>query len=75
LACAAGGALAVQLAATGPARAAAKIPKDQAGYKDTPRGSMRCDRCVQFKAPASCNVVDGAIAPAGSCDLFAPKPG
>ena len=54
--------------------AAAKVPKTQAGYKDAPRAAVRCDRCVQFQPPAGCQIVDGAISPAGSCDFFAPKP-
>jgi hypothetical protein len=72
VACAVGGALANQLLARR-AAAAAKMQKYQAGYKDAPRGSMRCERCVQFQPPAACKIVDGAISPAGSCDLFAPK--
>lgn len=58
-----------------PALAATKTPKAQAGYKDTAQGSQRCDKCVHFQPPASCALVDGVISPAGSCDLFAPKPG
>jgi hypothetical protein len=75
LVCAVGGGLANQVLATRRAAAAAKMEKHQAGYRDTPRGAMRCDRCVQFQAPAACNIVEGAISPAGSCDLFAPRSG
>lgn len=56
------------------ALAAAKMGKQDAGYRDSPRGGMRCDRCVQFQPPESCNVVQGEISPSGSCYLFAPKP-
>ena len=56
------------------ARAAGKVPKAQADYKDAPRGAVRCDRCVQFQPPSGCKIVDGPVSPAGSCDFFAPKP-
>ena len=56
------------------AMAGVKMAKQDAGYRDTPRGAMRCDRCVQFQPPESCNVVQGAISPSGSCSLFTPKP-
>jgi hypothetical protein len=56
------------------ARAAAKVSKSQADYQDTPRGGVRCDRCVQFEAPAACKIVDGPVSPSGSCSFFAPKP-
>jgi hypothetical protein len=72
VACAVGGALASQLLARR-AAAAVKMQKVQAGYKDGPRGGMRCERCIQFQPPAACKIVDGAISPSGSCDLFAPK--
>jgi hypothetical protein len=61
--------------AAGRTSAAAKVPKTQAGYKDTPHGVVRCDRCLQFQPPSGCKIVDGAISPAGSCDFFAPRPG
>ncbi len=73
LVCAVAAGLASQAFATRQAMAAAKMAKYQAGYKDTPRGDARCDRCVQFQAPGSCNIVDGPISPTGSCDLFAAR--
>jgi hypothetical protein len=72
--CAVGGGLASELVSTHRALAATKMAKSQAGYKDSPRGGQRCDACVQFDPPAACKIVDGAINPSGSCDLFAPKP-
>ena len=57
------------------AQANAKVPKSQAGYKDSPKGGGRCDKCVQFQPPAACKIVDGAVSPSGSCNYFAPKPG
>ena len=68
------GVFAGQLVPARRAQAAAKMDKQDAGYRDTPRGGMRCDRCVQFQPPEGCNVVQGAISPSGSCYLFAPKP-
>jgi len=57
-----------------PAASAAKMPKTQAGYKDAPRGPQRCDKCLQFQPPSACKLVDGAVSPSGSCNLFAPRP-
>ncbi len=68
------GAIGGQLVSARRAFAGAKMAKQDAGYRDAPRGSARCDRCVQFQPPESCNVVQGAISPSGSCTLFAPKP-
>lgn len=62
------------LLGAGRATAAPKLQKADAEYKDAPRGSMRCDKCIQFQPPASCKVVNGPISPSGSCDLFAPAP-
>lgn len=67
-------ALAGQLITQPRAAAATKVQKSDAEYKDSPRGGMRCDRCIQFLPPASCKVVSGPISASGSCDLFAPKP-
>lgn len=53
---------------------AAKLAKAQAGYKDSPRAGARCDKCLQFQPPAACKLVDGAVSPSGSCNLFAPRP-
>jgi hypothetical protein len=55
-------------------RAAFKVQKAQAGYKDTPAGGNECDRCIQFLPPSACKIVDGAGRPSGSCNYFAAKP-
>jgi hypothetical protein len=53
---------------------ASKLARAEVGYRDAPRGSARCDHCIQFRPPAACGIVDGPVSPAGSCNLFAPKP-
>jgi hypothetical protein len=68
------GTLAAPLLPASRALAGTKVAKSDAEYKDSPRGSMRCDSCLQFQPPAGCKIVEGAISPAGSCDLWAPKP-
>ena len=68
------GAVGGQLVFARQALAGVKMAKQDAGYRDSPRGGARCDRCLQFQPPESCNVVQGAISPSGSCSLFAPKP-
>ena len=42
-------------------------------YQDSPKGSQRCDNCLQFQAPNLCQVVDGTISPSGWCKLWAKK--
>jgi len=67
------GALALGALAASGARAASKVPQSQAGYKPSPNGGARCDRCVQFQPPAACQIVAGAVSPQGSCLFFAPR--
>jgi hypothetical protein len=69
------GAAAIAASLAGEARAGAKVPKNQAGYQDTPRGGARCDRCTQYQPPTSCKIVEGAVSPSGACNFFAPKSG
>lgn len=61
------------ISAPSPSAANTKVPKSQAGYKNVPRGSARCEACIQYVAPAGCKIVDGEISPTGSCDFFAPR--
>ena len=56
-----------------PAAAQAKVSKQVVAYQDHPDGSKRCDRCAQFEPPDACKVVQGPIAPSGSCRLFVLK--
>jgi len=76
LAFTAGGATALGAAISGNRAAAAqtKVTQKAVGYQDTPQGAQRCDNCMQFEAPSSCKVVEGTIAPAGWCKIYAKKP-
>lgn len=67
-----GAALAGVLGAAQSAQANYKVSQSQAGYKSSPRGGVRCDKCQQFQPPSGCKIVDGAISPSGSCNFFAP---
>jgi hypothetical protein len=52
---------------------AAKMAQTVVAYQDTPKGAQQCDNCSQFEAPASCKIVDGAIAPSGWCKVYVKK--
>jgi hypothetical protein len=67
------GAVATAAAATH-ARAQQKVSQADAKYQAQPKDGQQCDACVQFQAPNACKLVDGNIAPAGWCQLFAAKP-
>ena len=54
--------------------ASSKMSQKAAGYVGKPKGKQRCDNCVQWAAPASCNIVAGPISPAGWCNLYVAKP-
>lgn len=56
------------------ASAANKVSQKLAHYQPQPKGSQRCDNCVQLSAPSSCKIVEGDISPAGWCMLYAPAP-
>lgn len=53
--------------------AAAKLSPGEIGYQTSPKGSARCELCVNWQAPNACKVVAGAISPKGWCGLFAQK--
>jgi hypothetical protein len=55
------------------AAATAKIAPAMVQYQDHPKDGHQCSLCVQFVAPGSCKLVDGAISPNGWCAAFAPK--
>jgi hypothetical protein len=55
-------------------RAQQKVSQADAKYQAQPKDGQQCDGCVQFQAPNACKLVDGNIAPAGWCQLFAAKP-
>ena len=43
------------------ARAAEKMTRQQAEYRDTPDGIYNCAMCTLFEKPNGCKVVEGAI--------------
>jgi hypothetical protein len=54
--------------------AANKMSQKASGYQGKPKGKQRCDNCVQWAPPASCNIVASPISPAGWCNLYVAKP-
>ena len=52
------------------AAASAKLQPTDIGYQAKPRGGLRCEQCVNWQAPSSCQVVAGVIDPNGWCGLF-----
>jgi hypothetical protein len=55
------------------AAADGKLPKSQARYQAGPNGDRQCANCVHFAAPASCEIVEGAVSPQGWCQFFGRK--
>lgn len=53
--------------------AEAKMSQKAAKYQAAPKNSQQCSTCTHFKAPSSCDVVDGTISPSGWCQLYAKK--
>jgi hypothetical protein len=50
----------------------AKMSKEQAQYKSSPNGEMRCGNCTNFLADTStCRVVEGQVEESGYCILWA----
>ena len=68
------GAAAGSLVARNAVAAGGKVSQAQANYRDTPRGALRCDKCLQFQPPSGCKVVEGVVSPSGSCNFFAARP-
>jgi len=50
--------------------APAKVVKSTAQYRDSPRGSERCDGCKMYVHPNGCTAVVGKIAPDGWCKYW-----
>ena len=68
------GSAALVLAGTQPGSAAApQVTQEAAGYQTQPNGDQRCAFCVHFRAPASCEIVQGTIVPNGWCKLYRAK--
>ena len=64
-------AIALTVAATGPAQAADN--KKQFKYQDKPKNGRKCSSCRFFKAPHGCTIVTGKISPNGWCVAWAKK--
>lgn len=56
-------------------QAAAKMAQAAASYQDSPKGDQQCDNCTLFRAPNSCQLVDGTISPSGWCKFWVKKTG
>ena len=72
-----GGAAAVAVGAccalTGVASAQTKMSQADAKYVAKAPAGDKCSGCALFKAPDSCQGVDGTISPDGWCSLYSPK--
>jgi hypothetical protein len=55
------------------ATAQEKLSQADAKYQGTPKGDQRCDDCILFQLPNTCEVVQGEISPSGWCQLFVKK--
>ena len=55
------------------AQAAPQVTQEAAGYQTQPNGDQRCALCAHFRAPASCELVQGSIVPNGWCKLYKAK--
>jgi hypothetical protein len=51
----------------------AKADPSTVGYQTKPSNGQQCSTCVQFVAPAACQIVSGTIAPTAWCQLYSPK--
>jgi len=50
-----------------------KFTQQQAKYQAVPKNGQRCQTCSLWQSPTSCQVVEGAVSPAGWCMLYQPK--
>jgi hypothetical protein len=48
--------------------------KSIATYRDSPNRPQFCARCVHFRPPAACQIVEPPISPSGWCRYFYPQP-
>jgi secreted PhoX family phosphatase len=55
------------------ARAQQKVAQSAVQYQTSPKNGQQCNSCSHFKAPSSCEVVDGSISPNGWCALYTKK--
>lgn len=49
-----------------------KMPKEDAGYRESEQPGMSCDDCMHYLDPNRCEEVAGDISPGGISDLFEP---
>lgn len=70
----AAGVVAGVAAIAGAMPAQAKAPQKLVKYQDMPKEDQRCDNCVLFEPPSSCEIVEGPISPNGWCLGYARKP-
>jgi hypothetical protein len=47
--------------------------KEETNYRYSADPERSCGRCVHFREPAGCELVDGLINETDTCDLFAPR--
>ncbi len=50
-----------------------KASKEAMKYQDKPNGDKECSNCLHFQPPASCAIVEGAVAPQGYCIAWVKK--
>jgi hypothetical protein len=55
---------------TSSALAQNKMSQADANYQDQPKEGLSCAACSLFRAPRSCEVVQGEISPNGWCRFF-----
>lgn len=65
--------LGVTLGGSEIAKAQSKVDKKTAKYQDHPNKDQHCAICSFFRAPKSCQLVEGDISPNGWCSFFAKK--
>jgi hypothetical protein len=50
-----------------------KASKEAMKYQDKPSAEKQCSNCLQFVAPDSCKIVEGAVSPSGYCIAWVKK--
>jgi len=55
------------------AGAQGKLAQTVAKYQNTPKNGQECSTCVNFVAPAACQIIASPISPHGWCQFYAKK--
>lgn len=55
------------------AGAQGKLAQAMAKYQNSPKNGQECSTCVNFVAPAACQIVASPISPHGWCQFYAKK--